>query len=228
MILLALVLQTQMHVHYAWGWHGGYYLTDEVDTGQAFDKLFDLLETLPHLKAVLEIEPYTVERMLHGEKFEVERRGRSEPKLIGWQIGGVGKWSSAIGKEFVRNGKVGVRLQFTEGEYVHALQQVRGEKVRGKTLVFSGYIRSHKGSGAHLYIDAWSHSGYIVGSSRISERVPSDGNWHFVKVELVVPPNATKIFPQAKIAFEPTVADFDDLSLVVKETGEELLTNGDF
>lgn len=229
MIMLALLLVQQPNeVDYAWGWHGGYYLTDEIGTKQAFDTLFELLDALPHLKAVLEIEPYTVERMLHGEKFEVERRGRDEPKLLGWQIGGVGKWASAFGKESARTGKVGVRLEFWEGEYAHAVQQVRAEKVRGKTLVFSGYIRSHRGSGAHLYIDAWSSSGYIANSSRSSERVPPDGKWHFVRVELVVPPNATKIFPQAKIAFEPTVADFDDLSLVVKETGEELLVNGDF
>lgn len=229
MLALALLLVQQPNeVYYAWGWHGGYYLTDEIDTRRAFDKLFELLDNLPHLKAVLEIEPYTVERMLHGEKFETEKHGRSEPKLIGWQIGGAGKWSSAIGNEYARSGKVGVRLEFSEGEYVYTLQQVRAEKVRGKTLIFSGYIRSHKGSGAHLYIDAWGHSGYISGSSQISERVPPDGKWHFVKVELIVPPNATKIFPQAKIAFEPTIADFDDLSLVVKETGEELLMNGDF
>ncbi|MFN3420991.1 MAG: hypothetical protein ACK40X_04610, partial [Armatimonadota bacterium] len=227
--LAALLLVQQPNwCYYAWGWHGGYYLTDEVETKQAFDKLFELLDALPHLKAVLEIEPYTIERMLHGEKFEVERLGRNKPKLVGWQIGGIGKWSSAIGKEFARSRKGGVRLEFIEGEYVHALQQVRAEKVRGKTLVFSGYIRSHKGFGAHLYIDAWSSAGYIAGSSRISGRVPPDGKWHFVQVELVVPANATKIFPQAKIAFEPTVADFDDLSLKVKETGEELLTNGDF
>lgn len=231
MFLLALLMQTQIQVDYAWGWHGGYYLTDEAATRQAFDRLFELLDALPYLKAVLEVEPYTVERMLHGEKFEVEKRGRTTPKLVGWQISGVGKWSFAIGSEFARSGKVGVRLEFMEGEYVHAIQPLQGvfaERVRGKTLVFSGYIRSHKGSGAHLYIDAWSPTGYIAGSSRLSERVPPDGKWHFVKVEFVVPPNANRIFPQAKIAFESTVADFDDLSLIVKETGEELLTNGDF
>lgn len=229
MFLLALaLLQSPQQVYYAWGWHGGYYLTDEVATQQAFDKLFELLKALPHLIAVLEIEPYTVERMLRGEKFEVERHGRVEPKLVGWQIGGVGKWSSAVGKEFARSRSVGVRLEFKEGEYVHALQQVRAEKVRGKTLIFSGYIRSHKGFGAHLYIDGWDASGYIAGSSHTSERVPPDGKWHFVKVEMAVPPKAMKIFPQAKIAFEPTTADFDDLSLIVKETGEEILTNGDF
>jgi len=44
---------------------------------------------LPHLKAALEIEPYTVEWMLHGERFEVERVGRAQPRLIGWQKGGI-------------------------------------------------------------------------------------------------------------------------------------------
>ncbi len=231
MLFLALLTQVQIQVDYAWGWHGGYYLTDEAATRQAFDKLFELLTALPHLKAVLEIEPYTIERMLHGEKFGIERRGRSEPKLVGWQIGGIGNWSSAIGKEFARSGKIGVRLEFIGGEYVHAIQTIRGihaEGVRGKTLVFSGYIRSHSGSGAHLYIDSWDSSGYIAGSSRMSERVPPDGKWHFVQIEAVVPPNAVTIFPQAKVAFEPTVADFDDLSLAVKETGEEILKNGDF
>jgi len=228
MLLALMLVQNPQQVYYAWGWHGGYFLTDEISTRQAFDKLFELLDALPHLKAVLEIEPYTLERMLHGEKFEVERQGRSEPKIVGWQFGGVGEWSFASGKEFARSGKLGVRLEFRKGKYAHALQQVRAERIRGKTLVFSGYIRSHKGTGAHLYIDAHSPAGYIAGSSRMSERVPPDGKWHFVKTELVVPSNATKIFPQAKIAFEPSIADFDDLSLVVKETGEEILTNGDF
>jgi len=225
--LIALQILQPMHADYAWGWHGGYYLTDEVATREAFDRLFDLLDELPHIKAVLEIEPYTLERMLHGEKFEVERIGRTQPQLVGWQKGGVGRWEFAVGAEFARKGN-GVRLVFYEGEYAHICQPMNATKLRGKTLIFSGYIRSHKGTGAHLYIDAWDERGFIAGSSRMSERVAPDGKWHFVSFEWVVPQDAVTIFPQAKIAFDPTVADFDDLSLKVKETGEELLTNGDF
>jgi hypothetical protein len=229
MLLLALLLfQSPQEVYYAWGWHGGYYLTDEVAAREAFDRLFELLDALPHLKAILEIEPYTVERMLHGEKFEVERVGRSQHQLVRWQKGGVGKWEFAIGVEFARKGKFGVRLIFHEGEYAHICQPMDATKLRGKTLVFSGHIRSHKGTGAHLYIDAWDERGFIAGSARMSERVAPDGKWHFVSFEWVVPQNAVTIFPQAKLAFEPTIADFDDLSLKVKETGEELLANSDF
>jgi hypothetical protein len=228
MLLLALLLfQSPQEVYYAWGWHGGYYLTDEVATREAFDRLFDLLDELPHIKAVLEIEPYTLERMLHGEKFEVERIGRNQPQLVGWQKGGVGRWEFAVGAEFARKGN-GVRLVFYEGEYAHICQPMNATKLRGKTLIFSGYIRSHKGTGAHLYIDAWDERGFIAGSSQMSERVAPDGKWHFLSFEWVVPQDAVTIFPQAKIAFEQTVADFDDLSLKVKETGEELLTNGYF
>ena len=228
MLLLALLLfQSPQEIYYAWGWHGGYYLTNEFATREAFDRLFNLLDALPHLKAVFEIEPYTLERMLHGEKFGVERMGRDQPQLVGWQKGGVGRWEFAIGAEFARKGKLGVRLVFHEGEYAHICQPMDATKLRGKTLVFSGHIRSQKGMGAHLYIDAWDERGFIAGSSRMSERIPADGKWHFVSFEWVVPQNAVTIFPQAKIAFEPTVADFDDLSLKVKETGEELLANGD-
>ncbi len=227
LILALLFLQNPQEVYYAWGWHGGYYLTDEVATREAFDRLFSLLDALPHLKAVFEIEPYTVERMLHGEKFGVERIGRDQPQLVGWQKGGVGKWEFALGAEFARKGKLGVRLVFYEGEYAHICQPMDATKLRGKILIFSGHIRSHKGMGAHLYIDAWDERGFIAGSSRMSERIAPDGKWHFVSFEWVVPQNAFTIFPQAKLAFEPTIADFDDLSLKVKETGEELLANGD-
>jgi hypothetical protein len=100
MLLLALLLfQSPQEVYYAWGWHGGYYLTEEVATHEAFDRLFELLDSLPHLKAVLEIEPYTLERMLHGEKFEVERIGRNQPQPVGWQKGGVGRMVKMDGAE---------------------------------------------------------------------------------------------------------------------------------
>ena len=97
--LIALQILQPMHADYAWGWHGGYYLTDEVATREAFDRLFNLLDALPHIKAVFEIEPYTLERMLHGEKFEVERIGRNQPQLVGWQKGGVGRMVKMDGAE---------------------------------------------------------------------------------------------------------------------------------
>jgi hypothetical protein len=54
MLLLALLLfQSPQEAYYAWGWHGGYYLTNEVATRGAFVRLFKLLGSLPHLKAVL-------------------------------------------------------------------------------------------------------------------------------------------------------------------------------
>ncbi|MBC7328430.1 hypothetical protein H5T87_10020 [bacterium] len=214
-------------VYVSWGWHGGYYLTDEEGTHSAFDVLFQYLQANPNLKAVLELEPYTIERMLTGEKFSLEKLGRKEPQILGWNVGGSGEWKFAIGSEFAHTGSVGVRLTFGKGEYANICQQKSALELRGKTLIFSGWIRAHSGNGAHLYIDAWDASAFIPGSSRFSQRVPPDGNWHYVELEFPVPSNAVTIFPQAKIDSEPSVADFDDLSLKIKGTNEELLSNAD-
>ncbi|HID05626.1 MAG TPA: hypothetical protein EYP10_00610, partial [Armatimonadetes bacterium] len=229
LLSLALLLSAvELNVYYAWGWHGGYYLTSEAGTREAFDKLFDVLEATPHAKAVLELEPYTLERMLFGEKFEIEWRGRRKERPIGWSHGGRGRWEFAYGAQFARNGKNGIRLRLISGVYVNFCQPLTARHLRGKVLVFSGYVRAVRGAGAHLYIDAWDRHAYIQGSTRVSKRIPPDGKWHFVSVEFTVPETAFTIFPQAKIATEPSVADFDDLSLKVKETGEELLFNGNF
>lgn len=229
MIVFTFILNISTITPYlSWGWHGGYYLTDEMGYFEALDGIFKLLEEVPEYRAFFELEPYTLERMLRGEKFEVERRGREEPRLVGWGCGGPGRWSAELLKDASRSGRIGVRLTLVSGEYVNCCQTKDATRCRGKTLIFSGWIRAHRGTGAHLYIDAWDEKGYIPGSSAISERVPPDGRWHFVEIRFRVPEGARTIFPQAKIAGDAGVADFDDLSLRVEETGEELLFNGGF
>lgn len=213
-------------VYVSWGWHGGYYLTNEEATHSALDALFKYLSANPRVKAVLELEPYTIERMLNGERFPLEKRGREEKQIRNWERGGVGEWKFSFAKEYAHKGSVGVRLTLEEGTYVHLIQPKPADNLRGKTLIFSGWIRAHKGEGAHLYIDAWDASSFIPHSSHLSQRVPPDGNWHYVEIEFPVPHNAVTIFPQAKLD-SPGYADFDDLSLRIKETGEELLLNGD-
>jgi len=211
----------------SWGWHGGYYLTDEEGTQAAFDTLFKYLSANPNLKAVLELEPYTIERMLLGEQFPLEKRGREERRIRNWGYGGSGEWDFLFGKEYAHRGSVGVRLTFEKGEYAQIIQAKPALNLQGKTLIFSGWIRAHKGEGAYLYIDAWDSNNFIPGSARFSQRVPPEGDWHYVELEFPVPQNAATIFPQAKIDSQPGYADFDDLSLKIKETGEELLLNGD-
>lgn len=215
-------------VYVSWGWHGGYYLTNEEGTQSAFDSLFRYLSVNPNLKAVLELEPYTIERMLLGERFYIEKQKRGEGRIRDWSWGGVGEWRFACGKEYAHSGSVGVRLNLESGEWVNLCQQRNAVNLQGKTLLFSGWIRAHRGEGAHLYIDAWDASSFIPGSSRFSSMVPPDGNWYYVEIEFPVPYGAVTIFPQAKIDSQPGYADFDDLSLRVIETGEELLINGGF
>jgi len=210
------------------GWHGGYYLVDVREQRRAFEALFRLLEEEPDYKTVLEFEPYTLEAMLHGARFGVERRVLEEPVIVGW---GWGRGRGRVGAlpEAARSGRYGARLELRPGaDWINLCQPREAGKLRGKRLIFSGWVRAHKGKGAHLYIDAWDEHGFIPGSARASDFVPPDGVWHFVEVEFPVPEGAVTIFPQAKIAGEPGVADFDDLSLKLAESGEELLENGGF
>lgn len=224
--MLLLLSSSPSKVYVSWGWHGGYYLTNEEDTRLALDSLFKYLSLNPNLKAVLELEPYTVERMLIGDRFSIEKKGIEE-RIRNWNWGGVGEWKFAFGKEYAHSGSLGVRLTFEGGEYVQLIQPKEAMNLQGKNLLFSGWIRAHKGEGAHLYIDAWDSSAFVPGSARLSSRVPPDGKWHYVELEFPVPLGAVTIFPQAKIDSQPGYADFDDLSLKIKQTGEELLSNGD-
>ncbi|HIE09676.1 MAG TPA: hypothetical protein EYP65_07495 [Armatimonadetes bacterium] len=225
---MALVMAFLAKVLLVDGWHGGYFLTDVLAYREALERLFSLLEGQPKYKAAMELEPYTLEAMLYGERFEVERRGREKPTIVGWS------WSRRRGRaapqrDAARLGSYGVRLELPEGvDWINLCQPKPAAGLEGKRLIFSGWIRALKGRGAHLYIDAWDEAGFIPGSARVSDPVPPDGRWHFVKVEFIVPYGAVTIFPQAKITGGPGVADFDGLSLEVVETGEELLENGGF
>lgn len=225
-MLATMVLLSEVYM--AHGWHGGYYITDTPAYAALLDELFSLLEARPEYKAVMELEPYTLEAMLHGERFEVEKRGREVPVILGWD------WVKARGKvsplrEASREGQYGARLELREGvDWINLCQPQPARGLWGRELTFSGWVRAHKGKGAHLYIDAWDDYSYISGSSRLSKFVPPDGRWHFVEVEFVVPDGARALFPQAKIVGEPGVADFDELSLKDAATGKELLKNGGF
>ena len=143
--------------HFAHGWHGGYYFTAEEASHDAWDKLFELLERHPDYKALLEIEPYTLERMQHGEKFACERRGRDEPRMLGWSFGSRAKgWRAERLRDASHNG-FGIRLGVSEGDWAICLQKLPAMELRGHPLVFSGKARARRGAGAHLYCNAWGH-----------------------------------------------------------------------
>lgn len=220
-------------VYFAHGWHGGYYFTAEEASQDAWDKLFELLAKHPGYKALLEIEPYTLERMQHGEKFACERRGRDEARMPGWSFGSRAKgWRTERLRDAGHSG-FGIRLNVSEGDWAVCLQKLPAMELRGHPLVFSGRVRVRRGVGAHLYCNAWGHDAagldtMLPGSERRSEPIPADGQWHDLRLELTVPSQAVWLFPQAKTTLPPTEADFDDLSLRDARTGRELLRNGGF
>ncbi|MCX5770293.1 MAG: hypothetical protein NTZ09_08490, partial [Candidatus Hydrogenedentes bacterium] len=55
------------------GYHGGYFSSNRGDMDAAFAKMFDLLEKSPSSRISLEIEAYTLERMLQGGSLECEK-----------------------------------------------------------------------------------------------------------------------------------------------------------
>lgn len=188
---------------------------------------------------MLELEPYTLERMRSGERFACERHGREAPLLQTWRLGGPGpRWEAAPSREAAHSEAQGLRLSLREGDYVHACQPLSALGRQGHRLVFSGWLRARSGRGAYLYVDAWDASRFLEGSARQSEFIPADGQWHRVAIEFPVPPEAVTVFPQAKITLPPqgregpgrgaSSADFDDLSLRDMDTEEELLRNGGF
>lgn len=209
------------------GWHGGYYLTDEPGFGAALDALLHLFSGARQFKAALEIEPYTLERMLHGEAFDVERRGRLRPRVVGWTGGGPGKVRLEYLAEAARSGKVGVRLKLVSGPYVNVCQPLSARGLGGLRLRFSAWVRNRRGD-AHIYIDAHAGDQVIEGSGRVAGPVPDDGKWHRVELTYIVPTRADTIFPQGRITSPGGEADFDDLSLVRMDSGEELLPNPGF
>jgi hypothetical protein len=208
--------------YFAPGYHGGYFLTSEGIFQSALDNIFDLLDTDSRFKVVLEIEPYTLQRMKGGEKFAFERLGRTEPVPAHWGLLGGGDYDISFSPEAARSGKHGIRIRFRSGYYAHALASVPAGKLRGRELIFSGWLRQREGRGAHLSIV------HGPGAATRTEAVPADGKWHRVELRWKVPGNALRFFPQAKCEGEATDADFDDLSLRDAATGEELLPNGGF
>lgn len=208
--------------YFAPGYHGGYFLTPDGIFQPVLDKLFDLLETDPRFKVTFEVEPYTLQRMKGGEKFGFEKFGRTGPAPRHWGLAGAMDYAVGLSEEAARSGRYGIRMVFNNGYYAQALASVSAEKLRGRDLVFSGWIRQRKGTGAHLSIVNG------PGSPARTGAVPADGEWHRVELKWKVPHNAVRFFPQAKCDRETTDADFDDLALEDSETGEELLANGGF
>lgn len=222
--LAALAQGPQVYVCH--GYHGGYYLTDEAGYRAALDELFALLDQAPACKAALELEPYTIERMAHGEAFAVERRGRDRPRLAVWGAGGPGKTVAECLPEAAHSGRFGMRLRLDEGPFVNLCQGRLASDLVGVPLRFTAWIRN-RGGDAHLYIDAHSPGGVIAGSGKMTAPVPADGQWHEVSLDYIVPDGAATIYPQARITSPGGEADFDDFSLVRTDTGEQLLANAD-
>jgi hypothetical protein len=225
---LALAGSAFGEVYFMQGYHGGYYLTRETEYQEALDKLFDVIERHSEFKVVFELEPYTIQRMRGGERFACETFQRDKPILAAWMLAGQGDYDACAAAGAARSGSYGVRVAFRGGAFAHAIANLPAEKLRGRTLVFSGWTRQHKGTGAHLSIDAWDEARYIPGSSMRSPKVPDDGGWHRLEMTWQVPQNACRILPQAKCDGGPTEADFDDLMLQNAHTGQSLLRNGGF
>jgi len=230
-VLLLVFVFTQVgfgEVYFMHGYHGGYYLTDNGDYKQTLQMLFGLLSENPDFKVVLELEPYTLQRMKSGEKFDVERFKRDHVTAPGWSRGGQGDFDMAISSTSARSGAYGLWMSLRSGSLAQALATVGADRYRGKDVVFSGWIRQHKGRGAHLYVDAYDYTAIIPGSQKRTQKVQVGSVWQKVDVRFRVPDNAVHLYPQAKCDGEPTEADFDDISLAVTRTGEEMLPNGDF
>lgn len=206
------------------GWHGGYYLTDEDGYARAVEALFRLLDARPAYKAALEIEPYTLERMLTGERFQVERRGRDRPTVGGWNRGGPGRCSVQFLPEAAHTGERGARLELGEGAYVNLCQPLDARSLGGVALRFSAWIRGRAGD-PHLYLDAHQGGRFIGGSGKQTEPGPPDGRWRWVSMDYTVPQAAELLFPQVRLTQAPGDADADGLSLVRLDTVQELLRN---
>jgi len=209
--------------YFVMAYHGGYYLTNEDEYRRCLDKLFNLLEADPRLKIVLELEPYTLEAMQHGERFDCERHDRTEPLLAAWGMSPTGVQRLA---EAAYDGGFGMRLTNANAPYVNLSQPLPAVSLRGHTLTFAAWVRARQGERVHLYIDAWSIQGFIPGSAVRTEPLSPDGQWHKLSLTFPVPGDAWTIFPQAKID-GPGEGDFDSVSLT-DEKGNELLANGGF
>ena len=227
--VLALVAGTALaddaRCYFSPGWHGGYYLTDEDGYARTLDALFRVLDASPMYKASMELEPYTLERMQSGERFDVERHGRDKPVTIGWAGGGPGKFAIETIAEAAHSGKQGVRLRLIDGGYVNYCQTLDARELGGVQLRFSAWIRARSGN-AHFYIDAHRFGQAMAASGKVTDPVPTDNQWHHATFDYVAPVGAETIYPQVRVMNGPGEADFDDLSIVKANTGEELLHNG--
>ena len=210
------------NIYYAPGFHGGYYLTDEDDYRDTLDRLFAALDQEPELKVVLELEPYTIERMLHGEEFACEARRYRGSLPAFWHFDGTGTGSRLL--EAGLTG-YGARLTSTGSDWAFFGQTVQASDLQGHSLVFSATVRARDGGVAVIYCDASSGNDNLGGWG--SDAVPPDGQWHEVSAQMTIPSNAVVINPRI-MSSQPTQADFDNVSLWDTNTGQEVLRNGDF
>src|SRR5512135_3188563 len=116
------------NVYYAPGFHGGYFLTDEDDYRDALDRLFAALDQDQDLKVVLELEPYTIERMLHGEEFACEARRYRGSLPAFWIFGAPGTGSRLL--EAGLTG-YGARLASTGSDWTFFSQPVQASDLQG-------------------------------------------------------------------------------------------------
>lgn len=113
---------------------------------------------------------------------------------------------------------------FSHG-WVALAQPIDASPYKGKVLIFSCWAKTSL-PGAHIHIDAPLEDGEHTPPVRAF--CPPDGKWHKLEVEFLVPQNAIRLHPHIKIWGREGDAFFDNLSLVVKGTQEEILNNPSF
>ena len=99
-------------------------------------------------------------------------------------------------------------------------QSIPAEAVRGKTVTFSGWIRSAVEQ-ARLQLDIGTYPNSIANA-------PTDGEWHRVELQYAVPAYAQVLNPQAKFYGRKGEAWISGLSMKVVGDSRELLLNSDF
>ncbi|MCX5770390.1 MAG: hypothetical protein NTZ09_08975, partial [Candidatus Hydrogenedentes bacterium] len=101
-------------------------------------------------------------------------------------------------------------------------QEIQAGQYQGKTLSFSGWIRSSApaaclmldfGDPAYMFVEAF---------------VANDGAWHRVELKFNVPLHARFLYPEVRVYGSAGDAAFDGLSLVATGDSRELLQNGSF
>lgn len=128
------------------------------------------------------------------------------------------EWILPYEEETLRDGSFG-------HGWVALAQPLDALPYRGKVLTFSCWAKAIL-PGAHIHIDAPLEDGGHSPPARAF--CPPDSKWHKLEVEFLVPQNAIRLHPHIKVWGREGDAFFDNLSLVVKGTQEEILSNPSF